>query len=322
MRPTIETLETRRLMSYAPVNGPADADFDANGAINSADFTALAISWNTTGTKTHAQGDTNGDNAVDTIDLNALTRWFGSTYDVSPQPPIAGNWTQIFNDDFDSNVSPIQRGYAEQMWGLDNDGFGGHINDATNLTVNNGVMALTATRVAAGGKQYTTAQVQTGGNLAAGGSTPPLLSFKYGYIESRIDIPEGAGLWPAFWMMPTPNPDCHDGDGEIDIIDNGSGDPTNVTIGVGKHGTHFGGDNKATIGAGYHTVGLDWQADHIDWYLDGVRFAHDTDLSTIPTVNMYLIMGLQICDGGWGNPPTNTPLPQSMLVDYVRVWQK
>ena len=52
----------------------------------------------------------------------------------------------------------------------------------------------------------------------------------YGRFEIRAKIPEGRGLWPAIWMMPT---DDHYGtwaaSGEIDIMENKGHQPRTVT---------------------------------------------------------------------------------------------
>ena len=44
-------------------------------------------------------------------------------------------------------------------------------------------------------------------------------SFKHGYIEARIRLPHGRGLWPAFWMMPEGQHDGWPLEGEIDILE-------------------------------------------------------------------------------------------------------
>jgi len=232
-------------------------------------------------------------------------------------PPIAGNWKLIYQDEFDSN--PLISGYVLKMWGKA--GIGCEIDDPTNVTVADGILSLTAARF---GKGFTSGQVHTGGNLLFGGSTPPRFTFKFGYLEARLRVPTGHGLWPVFWLMPTPNPDLHDADGEIDVFDNGDGDPAHMCVGSDAHGKKFRHDRVVQLLPGFHRIGIDWQADRISWYVDGKAVMINDRVETIPQVDEYVIFGLQINDGvQWGPPPdVNTQLPDSFKVDYVRVWQR
>jgi beta-glucanase (GH16 family) len=237
-------------------------------------------------------------------------------------PPIPGNWRLVFQDEFDTD--PYQRGYVKDLWGLSQDANQAQHWNAKNATVAQGLLRLTARKEAEGGKAYTSGQIHSGGDLAMGGKSPPLFSFKFGYIECRLKVPSGKGLWPTFWMLPTPAPDFHDGDGEIDILDNGDGDPSSICASSGKHGKVFRHDAVARLSRGFHVLGLDWQPDHVGWYLDGKQIMHTKDQAVIPQVDEYFILGLQINDGKlWGPAPdAGTPFPSSMEVDYVRVWQK
>src|SRR6266446_10931456 len=82
---------------------------------------------------------------------------------------------------------------------------------------------------------------------------------------SRMKLTKGSGLWPAFWMLPTPNPDgtYHDGDGEIDIMEQVGTDPTRTEAHLHHNGTSGKSfDTGLDLSAGFHTYGLDWQADH------------------------------------------------------------
>jgi len=321
--PAFESLETRRLFA---VTAPAlHTDFNGDGTIDSTDFAVMGSHWMKPGGST--TGDANGDGFVDTRDFNQLAAEFGKaapppTSGGTEVPPVAGDWNMVFNDEFDSATNPLDRGYVLKMW--NNSGIGQEIDDAANVSVANGVLSLTATRAADG--SIHSGQIQSGGNLALGGKTAPLFGFQYGYIEARINVPDGKGLWPAFWMMPVPNPTFHDGDGELDILDNGTGNPNSIAGGSYKQGVHFGHDNVGDLSGGWHTVGVDWQADHVTWYLDGQPIARMTDTNTasIPTVPMYFILGLQVNDGHtWGPAPdASTPFPSSMDVDYVRIWQQ
>src|SRR4030095_2270041 len=74
-------------------------------------------------------------------------------------------------------------------------------------------------------RDYTSARLKTKGKF----------SLTYGRIESRLKIPYGQGIWPAFWMLGTDIdkvgwPSC----GEIDIMENIGREPSKV------HGTIHG----------------------------------------------------------------------------------
>lgn len=47
-----------------------------------------------------------------------------------------------------------------------------------------------------------------------------LFATKYGRVEARIKLPEGEGLWPAFWMLPVDDSIYNEwaSSGEIDSI--------------------------------------------------------------------------------------------------------
>lgn len=102
------------------------------------------------------------------------------------------------------------------------------------------------------------------------------VNMKYGKVEIRAKLPEGQGLWPAFWMLGSdiaenPWPAC----GEIDIMEFIAGDLDMV------HGTvhgpnHYGGGGitqhyqleEGNFVDSYHTFTLEWTPDAIRWYID------------------------------------------------------
>ena len=68
---------------------------------------------------------------------------------------------------------------------------------------------------------------------------------------------------------------------------------------------------------------VDWQPDHISWYVDGVKRRTDyTDAANIPHEKMYVLLNLAV-GGDWpGAPNAGTPLPSNYDVDWVRIWQR
>lgn len=164
-----------------------------------------------------------------------------------------------------------------------------------------------------------------------------LESFQYGRIEARIKMPEGQGLWPAFWMLGD-DIDRHPwpASGEIDIMESiGSKPSTNYGS---IHGTGFTG---SAIGTAYHlpsgekfadrfhTFGILWSPKLIRFYVDDPSnvYAAYTPRSLPPGAVWPFDSGkffflLNVAVGGtWPGPPDKaTVFPQTMLVDYVRVY--
>jgi hypothetical protein len=156
----------------------------------------------------------------------------------------------------------------------------------------------------------------------------------YGRFEARLRIPRTQGIWPAFWMLGNdigsvgwPN------SGEIDIMENIGREPTIVHGTI--HGPGYSGGGA--IGAAYslpgggafadafHTYRVDWEPGFITWFVDGVQYQRRTpaDLGGNRWVFDHpFFMILNIAVGGlWpGFPDATTVLPQTMMIDYVRVY--
>jgi beta-glucanase (GH16 family) len=236
--------------------------------------------------------------------------------------PIPGNWDLKWSDEF--NSTPSTPTWVDTLWGATN--FSGELENYTpaNVTTSNGIASLTAKQQSSNGFPYTSGLIDTGGDFATGGRNQPGESFQYGYIEARMKLTTGSGMWPAFWMMPTPyaNGTYHDGDGEIDIMEQVGTDPT-VTEAHLHHNTTVGKsyDTRQDLSAGFHTYGLDWESDHLTWYFDGTPFY--TVTANVPNVPEYVIFNLAIGDANsWpGAPTSSTPMPQSFQIDYVRLYE-
>lgn len=239
------------------------------------------------------------------------------------KPPIGTNWSLKFGEEFDAPPAP--RTWVQSIWGITHlSAEAAEIYDPSAVTASNGILSLTARKESLGGKTYISGMLNTGG---IAGKQSPGLSFKYGYVEARIKVPAGKGLWPAFWMLPTPNADgtIHDGDGEIDIMEF-LGDQTDIDQVHLHHGRVWGQavDAGVDLSKDFHNYAVDWEPDHITWYLDGQPVYSVTDASAVPSVPEYLIVNLSV--GGpntWpGSPNKTTAFPASMQVDWVHVWQQ
>lgn len=189
-----------------------------------------------------------------------------------------------------------------------------------NVSLGDGHLNLTAKpQTAYAGHPYTSGMIATGGKP----NTKATFSYLYGYAEARIKLPRGAGMWPAFWLVPA----NRTWPPEIDIMEWQGVTPKNdiVTIhwGSAKHPQQNGStvDTGTDLWRGYHTYGLDWEPSRVVWYFDGKPVKTYTDSAHIPHQPMYVILNLAI--GGWlphQLDPKPKSFPATMSVDYVRIW--
>ncbi len=161
------------------------------------------------------------------------------------------------------------------------------------------------------------------------------VEFEYGRIEARIKVPAGAGgLWPAFWMLGT---GIDEGltwpkAGEIDIMEYISRRPNEVFGTI--HGPGYSGGEGygriqhlgAPVSAEFHTYAIEWKPDEIRWFLDGEHFHTARPANVAPNDWVYnqpffLLLNVAIGGNFGGRISPNIEFPQSMLVDYIRVYQ-
>jgi beta-glucanase (GH16 family) len=184
--------------------------------------------------------------------------------------------------------------------------------DPSLSTVANGVLAMKVDRRSNG---------WYGDNI----DTRTTFSQKYGYFEARIKVPKGPGLWPAFWTYGAPNGSA----AEIDTMEicanplgtNGGNDAHELhnTVHWAGGATTTGRYYTVDLSLAYHVYAVDWRANAIRFYLDGVLTWTYSDTSRIPTVALPIVLNLGV-GGQWCGPPSSTtPDGATMLVDWVRV---
>jgi len=162
--------------------------------------------------------------------------------------------------------------------------------------------------------------------------TQDKVEFTYGRVEARINIPNGQGIWPAFWMLGANFPEIGwPLSGEIDILENVG--EKNAVYGA-LHGPGYSGAGNighvyradVNFDEGFHVYAIDWDENVIRWYVDGelvnLTSAKDLDgASWVYDHDFFLLMNVAV-GGNWpGNPDETTEFPQEMIVDYVRVYQ-
>ena len=235
----------------------------------------------------------------------------------------------VMADEFDVEGSP-----DPSMWtydigiGPNGDGWGNqeleyYTDRLENVRVENGFLLITANEEHFEGAQYTSARIKTQG----------LFEQRYGRFEARIRLPYGKGIWPAFWLLGN---DCEENIwplcGEIDIMEYLGDRPTTIFGSV--HGPGYSGDQPETkeytlqgdrFDTGFHVFGIEWGPDYINYYVDDELYnqitPNDVPGTWVFDHQFYIIMNVAV--GGLlpGPPNEATEFPQTMVVDYVRVYQ-
>ena len=223
----------------------------------------------------------------------------------------------VWSDEFDGTAVDTTK------WGFDKGNLGvNHEKEyyqSQNATVTNGNLVITAKKESVGGQAYTSARMNTLGKF----------SMTYGRIEARIKLPLGLGMWPAFWMLgnninAVSWPQC----GEIDIMEHINAD--NVIYGTmhwNVNGHVQYGSTTTTIASDYHLYAVEWDANTIRWYVDSVLYQTGNIANNINTTGafhlpFFILLNLAVAGDFPGATVDESLLPESMYVDYVRVYKQ
>jgi beta-glucanase (GH16 family) len=245
-------------------------------------------------------------------------------------------WILTWNDEFEgatgSAPDPSRWGFDLGGHGWGNNELQTYTNRRENAYLDNGHLVIQARR-----ETHTGADGITRDYTSARLVTHSLFAQTFGRFEARMKVPRGRGLWPAFWLMGadiavTGWPAC----GEIDIMEILGRLPA-VAHGT-VHGPGFSGSHgiigKHVLPAGqiyadnFHVFATEWDTDRIRFFVDETNYATVT-LATLPNDGgkhfrhpFYVLMNVAV-GGNWPGPPdADTPFPQNMLVDYVRVYRR
>lgn len=252
----------------------------------------------------------------------------------APPPPTgpAGDWALKFSDEFVGDAlddAKWSRCYPHGTRGCTNKGNKElEWYQPENVTVAEGTLRLTAQRQKIRGEDgqnydYTSGMVTTGSDPVRY-FEPAKYQFQYGYVEARMKVPAGKGIWPAFWLLPSDQrwPP------EIDIMEVLGDRPDRVhlnnhwTGGNGKPANNQAHWDGPDFSQGWHTFGVDWQPESISWYIDGVERNRFTKPAQIPQEPMFVLLNLAV-GGIWGGAPdAATQFPSTFEVDWVRAWQR
>jgi beta-glucanase (GH16 family) len=253
----------------------------------------------------------------------------------TPLATASTGWKLVWSDEFNGpNGSAVDRSKwvletGGKAWG--NEELEYYTDNHENISIHDGKLVITALAEKYTGpdgvtRNYTSARLKTLGKF----------SQTYGRFEARIKIPYGQGMWPAFWMLgenidKVGWPAC----GEIDIMENIGKEPSVVHGSI--HGPGYIGavgieapytlPGKQRFADDFHIFAVEWNPESVSFYVDKDSYVRRTRADLKPGWTwvfdkpFFLILNLAV-GGDWpGNPDASTTFPQTMLVDYVRVYE-
>lgn len=243
------------------------------------------------------------------------------------------SWKLVWADEFeDDEINKDNWNFQEVEAGRFNEEWQRYTKSDKNAYIEKDCLVIEAIHESDthGLNQYTSARLNTAGKQ----------NWKYGKFSARIKLPEGEGIWPAFWMLgsnidenggDTPWPQC----GEIDILEL-YGSKDDGTIEVNAHYADST-DSHANMGAksytlkqgkysdDFHIFDLVWTEEKLEWFVDGNPVASmEIDKPYLSEFHKEFFILLNIAVGGTyaGRPDDTTQFPQKMYVDWIRVYKK
>ncbi|MFK8161467.1 MAG: family 16 glycosylhydrolase [Lewinella sp.] len=220
------------------------------------------------------------------------------------------DWNFQIGDGCDINLCGW--GNNEQQW-----------YQSDNVSVADGELSIVLRNETVGGRSYTSGRINTKNKV----------DLKYGYFETRMKVPPGRGLWPAFWMLSTD--EVYGGwpqSGEIDIMEWVGREPDNL-FGTLHYGQPF--PNNSMTGSEielrneawsdeYHTYAVHWEENKISWYVDGYLFGTkqpgNLGGERWPFDQEFHFLLNMAIGGTFGGTIGTGFFPAEMKVDYVRAY--
>ena len=237
-------------------------------------------------------------------------------------------YTLVWSDEFDG---PAGSAPDPQVWVADigTDWGNAQLEYDTDRRTNSahdgaGHLAITARQESYLNRGYTSARLKTLGRK----------QFRYGRFEARMKMPTGRGLWPAFWLLGANFPSVGwPRSGEIDVMEYRGQEPSIVHGSL--HGPGYSGGAAITrkytlpdgrLDADFHVYRVDWTPRDIRFYIDDTIYhivaKGDQPGDWVFDHEFFIILNLAVGGNFIGPPDAATVFPQTLLVDWVRVYQE
>lgn len=257
--------------------------------------------------------------------------------------PAKKGWKLVWSDEFNYTGKPNDKKWAFE-YGLKRNQEKQYYTDSLkNARVENGILIMETHKERIENNAFISKDVkgwkkntEYANYSAPSITTKDLAEWTYGRVEIRAQLPEGVGLWPAFWMIGTNYeevrwPEC----GEIDIMEHVGFEPDSIfgTVHT-KTYNHMKGTEKGKkiyIDKPYesfHIFAIEWTPEKIDFILDETVYnkienEHKTTHEWPFDQDFHLKVNIAVGGMLGGQKGIDDSIfPQQMLIDYVRVFQK
>jgi beta-glucanase (GH16 family) len=237
-------------------------------------------------------------------------------------------WNEVFSENFDGTS------LNSDNWNI---WTGGAFNNelqhyqSSNLTINNGILSITAKKEKVTGKvdpwsnrnktfNYTSGRIESKTLFSASSATSKVR------MMARIKLPSGYGMWPAFWSYGDPWPT----QGEIDILEARGQEPntyyTNYFYGT-QVNNNLVTNSTSTITSStslqscFHVYELIWEQNALTFYLDGVQVDQKIG-GYVPALfgkQEKIVLNLAVGGNFFSRLITRNIVTGTMQVDWVKV---
>lgn len=227
----------------------------------------------------------------------------------------------VWAEEFDEPGAPCSDTWSYNLGNGDN-GWGNgesqyYTDRPENVIVENGNLVITARAEEFEGFDYTSARLITFQNF----------DFEYGRVEARAKLPTGGGTWPAIWLIGSDFqtetwPAC----GEMDIMEHVGNLQDRIFSSLHYPGNSGGNAvsqdiNVPGVSDTFHTYGLNWTPDIIEFSVDGEVYHTIPNNSNLPFDNEFFIIVNVAMGGSFGGNIDPAFESSSMEIDYIRVYQ-
>jgi len=240
----------------------------------------------------------------------------------------SGQWQLIWSDEFNYKGLPDHTKWGYETGFIRNNELQFYTHDRLeNARVENGMLVIECRKEHFQPPNHAPVEY-----TSASLTTQNKFTWNYGRVEVRAKLPHGKGVWPAIWTLGADIPKVGwPSAGEIDIMEYVGKEPNFIhgTIHYGVHGHHL--SNGGQIDAGnpaddFHIYAMEWHTNRIEFFYDGTKYhTSPIDKAGQGADNPfrkphYLLINFAL-GGSWGGPVDDSILPQTYLIDYVRIYK-